>query len=618
MANVVLEDWNGEDVVYDNIDNVILESEEGENVVFSLGGGGGDLLNEDGVIKQEHLPNGYPYAEYNSVDILEGLEITFIEADQQFNINAPAPAPVIGKTYTVIWHGAGYQCVATEIVGSDDFNIVAVGDLGVASGEPTGEYPFYIAYFPSTYVESQGIAGVIKPLDSTTTFNAQILDTTEVVSQINPKYLPDGYPYIEGGIVDYLDGIELTYVDGNGFFIIPNPAPIPTIGETYTVVWNGVEYSCVATAYEMEGLGTMSALGDIGAFEGTPTGEYPFLIGYFPSSYSAQTGYAGMAQPLDDSTTLTLQILGNKKIVTKLDIQYLPDGYPYTYKVETNLLEDVEIEVMQEGEAYTISNPAPVPTAGETYRVIWNGVEYTCVATEFEDNEINAITLGDLGAALGEPTGEYPFCIVYYLGSIVELAGYAGMIFSLDGTTTLDVQIFGGIEAVSKIDMKYLPDGYPYVETNLRLVDTQIVELTNGMGAIAFTTEPQAGWVGVMDLTISSGTMTLTSSPATETEIDGTKIVSMEFDAGSGVTISLMYSTLYMELVGSMGAIGVSGSTISQGIVSVIVPEAIKPIDNKYIKVLPTVTAEDNGKFLMVENGVWAAVNLSDVSQEGA
>lgn len=33
---------------------------------------------------------------------------------------------------------------------------------------------------------------------------------------------------------------------------------------------------------------------------------------------------------------------------------------------------------------------------------------------------------------------------------------------------------------------------------------------------------------------------------------------------------------------------------------------------------LPKITATDNGKFLQVVNGAWAAVALTDVSQEGA
>lgn len=342
---------------------------------------------------------------------------------------------------------------------------------------------------------------------------------------LKKEHLPEGYPYIEEGITDYLDGIELTYVEGEGF-AIPSPAPAPTIGETYTVVWNGVEYSCVATACEMGGTGNMSALGDIGAFDGTPTGEYPFFIGYLPSEFVELAGFAGMAEPLDGSTTLTLQILGNKKIVTLLDKQYLPDGYPS-------------------------------------------------------------------------------------------------------------------------------------VKSNVVLVEEQTVTLTDGIGPVSFATEPQAGWVGAMDLYISGVSLSgIPSSPVVEEEVNGIKVYSMVFDLDSA-QITLLYSLLYMAQFGTMGAIRVEGGTVTEGTISVVIPEAITPMDNKFISLdisdiggseslitapdtlaendiplyngtewttvnkdslggLPTVTAEDNGKFLMVENGVWAAVKLSDVSQEGA
>ena len=36
------------------------------------------------------------------------------------------------------------------------------------------------------------------------------------------------------------------------------------------------------------------------------------------------------------------------------------------------------------------------------------------------------------------------------------------------------------------------------------------------------------------------------------------------------------------------------------------------------ISKFPTVTTEDNGKFLRVENGEWVAASLTDVSVEGA
>ena len=46
--------------------------------------------------------------------------------------------------------------------------------------------------------------------------------------------------------------------------------------------------------------------------------------------------------------------------------------------------------------------------------------------------------------------------------------------------------------------------------------------------------------------------------------------------------------------------------------------EAINKLEQTGNKMLPEVTKADNGKFLRVVNGLWAAAALTDVSEEGA
>ena len=92
-----------------------------------------------GVLRNEHLPEGYPYKEmepildgtfeFANTDGLYTHQIT----DENFTITP-------GKSYTVIWDGETYQCVATNYS-----RLPILGNLAIAhAGSDTGE-PFLFA-----------------------------------------------------------------------------------------------------------------------------------------------------------------------------------------------------------------------------------------------------------------------------------------------------------------------------------------------------------------------------------------------------------------------------------------------------------------------------------------
>lgn len=74
-----------------------------------------------------------------------------------------------------------------------------------------------------------------------------------------------------------LEGFEYSSAYGAYIYNV-NPAPFSlTLGETYNVIWDGVEYSCEAQDMSAMISGTI-ALGDLSAYGGNGNGE-PFLIG---------------------------------------------------------------------------------------------------------------------------------------------------------------------------------------------------------------------------------------------------------------------------------------------------------------------------------------------------
>ena len=117
-------------------------------------------------------------------------------------------------------------------------------------------------------------------------------------------------PFSES-IFELLSETEVTFEDG----IYEQPeytGELLVSDETYTVTWNGTEYTCVAQT--MSGMG--GAIGNVGlAMGGTDTGE-PFVIVTMASE--------GMLviMALDGSTSATVKITGN--IIKKIEEKFLP------------------------------------------------------------------------------------------------------------------------------------------------------------------------------------------------------------------------------------------------------------------------------------------------------
>ena len=88
-----------------------------------------------GIIRKESLPEGYPYKEIGT--ILDGtFEFTDMDGVYGHQITDENFTYVDGNSYTVIWDGEAYQCVATAIK-----DVLILGNLGIMdlpndTGEP--------------------------------------------------------------------------------------------------------------------------------------------------------------------------------------------------------------------------------------------------------------------------------------------------------------------------------------------------------------------------------------------------------------------------------------------------------------------------------------------------
>ena len=143
----------------------------------------------------------------------------------------------------------------------------------------------------------------------------KVLNSDGIIKQ---EHLPEGYPYEGEGYV--LPETALSNPEETGEFVVFDPINL-TVGETYTVNWNGTDYSCETIAFDMNGVPAI-LFGDTGAFDGEPSGSHPFAALVFPADMIAAIGAGAAFMPLDGSTTATVSIKGN--ILKKIDKKFLP------------------------------------------------------------------------------------------------------------------------------------------------------------------------------------------------------------------------------------------------------------------------------------------------------
>ena len=233
-------------------DEVALKSD-----LEGLGSGGGtNVLNPDGIIKQEHLPAGFPYECTNIQNLLTDVILSYdgdgvgdMPITDEFSL-------VVGNTYVVTWNGVEYTCVSQEVDVGFGAPITAIGnfDLATEAGD-TGE-PFLIASFPAEFVPELGFYGVATPLDNSTSATLSIKGVVTTTERIHHKYLPDGYPWEQQEVI-YAESQDITMVDGVGAIVFTRPLEA------------GKEYALVISTelYELELKGTAKPINDPDAGE---------------------------------------------------------------------------------------------------------------------------------------------------------------------------------------------------------------------------------------------------------------------------------------------------------------------------------------------------------------
>ena len=131
-------------------------------------------------------------------------------------------------------------------------------------------------------------------------------------SPISYDYMPEGYPSKGVGNVTLMEEQEVTFADmGGGVFFATAPVQFDVLdGQTFTIVWDGVEYSCVGHATKDGNyMGNPEWLG----LEST---SEPFL-------YTGDETYLWVSY--DTSTSHTIKVIGSQETYTPIDANFIPN-----------------------------------------------------------------------------------------------------------------------------------------------------------------------------------------------------------------------------------------------------------------------------------------------------
>lgn len=217
------------------------------------------------------------------------------------------------------------------------------------------------------------------------------------------------------------------------------------VGKTYTIVYNGTEYSCtgVDTAAidpEMSG-GVL--LGNISLLLGTgDTGE-PFVIVGTPDMGTIINDVTG-------ATSISIAILSD--VVHKLDNKFIDAEWMATNVITkgTTIIEEAEYTFNEQDVGYTLFlwNLQTQLIAGNKYIVSFDGKDYVLTASAVADT----VCIGNLYMlAPSEFQNTYePFVVRYYDGTF--------SVHTLQAPITHTVGVYECTEAPVKLPEKYLPD----------------------------------------------------------------------------------------------------------------------------------------------------------------
>lgn len=228
------------------------------------------------------------------------------------------------------------------------------------------------------------------------TLNLTISDVEEVPDKLEPKFIKDMY-YDSTKVIFPMS--TLTYNDAYNIHLNTDISLNLTIGDKYTVIFNGVTYNNLIAYKEDTG----------GVLLGGESSGYPFTIEDFSI---LGTMFSLVYHELTNSDTeFTLEII--KEDLHTIDPKYIDDMYYDRTKI---ILPKSKLTCNDTETIYM--SPAGNPLGlelDEKYDVTFNGAKYECIATKDDNIGINARLGGN----------EYPFEIIEWTNAYGNNASFS-------------------------------------------------------------------------------------------------------------------------------------------------------------------------------------------------
>ena len=409
MADVVLKDRNGTETTYPDVETVELPTSDGGTQIFTQG------------------------------EAVENVPITLDLADGDQTVTAGdgvlVKSAVIQKPDTLVAEnirsGVEVAGVVGNLIGDTEETTV---DLAMADGDQVIE--------PSSEGKVLSKVTVTKP-DTLTSENIRygesiagvegsfIGDTEEVTVELD-----FAAPLVETDILPEmtLDGFEysetyMSYIATNSTYYAL------TIGEAYTVCWDGVEYECVGQDASSVGFGGATVLGNASAW-GFSGNDEPFVLVCW-NEVGVTNGYMALTDT-EAGGEHTISIYQMTKSVVEEDV------LPLTTYTDFAMNTTYGVYAVDKYVPYTL-------TIGESYFVVWDGETYECVCQDASAVIPGGVVLGN-GVNWGLLGNNEPFAIA----TLNQGGAITGSIADTEAGGTHTIRIYQETESTAS-DMVITP-----------------------------------------------------------------------------------------------------------------------------------------------------------------
>lgn len=157
------------------------------------GGGGADLLDENGIIKKEYFPEGFPYGSLQKVTVMPETTLYRDASSGRFYIPkgmelSAGMECVIRFTVPGMDYEMEYKSVCRELPANQLGGKWGLGNLSIMGmGEDTGE-PFAIGALPMEMVQAAGMGGMM-----VSTLSLESVTVTITALPANFSFIDPGY-----------------------------------------------------------------------------------------------------------------------------------------------------------------------------------------------------------------------------------------------------------------------------------------------------------------------------------------------------------------------------------------------------------------------------------------